>query len=249
MSPGPRVRRPPRASLAALALAAALLGPAPAPGAPAPPAIAFDSEVCDLGSIVQGEQPECLFHFTNAGGADLHILEVEPTCGCTTALPGSPLLRAGERERIRVVFDSGDFAGEVLKEVEVRSNDPARPALRLQLRARVEPEIEFEPAVVTFDAVRLGPATRQLVALTNRRAEPVRVLRLEAQPSSFGCVLPSWTEPGAPFALESWDRTTLEVRFSPPQTLAMPIAGECLLEIEGPRKRSFRLKLLALPAP
>jgi hypothetical protein len=243
---------PPRLPLSrafSAALVAALAwAPAFAAGA-APPGIAFESETCDLGSVVQGEQPDCTFTFTNRGTEDLRILHVEPTCGCTTALLSAPLSRPGERGAIRVVFDSDNFVGEVVKEVEVRTSDPARPSLTLRVKALVEPEIDLEPREVTFDAVPAGAELRRVVTLTNRKADPVRILRLEGQPSSCRCLLPSWTDPAQPLVLESWDRTVLEVRFASPQTFAMPIAGECALEIEGPRKRNFRLKILALPAP
>jgi hypothetical protein len=233
-----------RAAAAALLLAVALR---PAPGAAAP-RLVFASESCDLGSLVQGERPECDFAFSNGGDAQLQILEVLPTCGCTTAFPTPSTLAPGGRGAIRVLFDSGDFAGEVVKEIEVRSNDPARPAATLRLRSLVEPEIQFEPPAVTFDAVRPGAPARQLVTVTNRRAEPVRVISLTAEPSSYRCVAPAWADPSRPLQLEAWDRAVIEVHITPPQSLAMPIAGECALEIEGPRKRHFRLKLLALPA-
>jgi hypothetical protein len=236
-----------RAVPAVLAAALALAGPGSA--ASSPPRIAFESEACDLGSVVQGEQPDCDFVFTNTGTGDLRILQLEPTCGCTTALLSAPLARSGERGAIRVVFDSANFAGEVVKEVEVRTNDPTRPSLTLRVKALVEPEIDFEPREVAFDGVRSGSELKHVVMLTNRRAEPVRILRLEGRPSSCRCLIPAWTEPAQPLVLEPWDRAVIEVHFSSPQSLAMPIAGECLLEIEGPRKRDFRLKILALPAP
>lgn len=230
-------------------LAATLLAAASDEAFCAPPALSFESETCDLGSVVQGEQPYCDFAFSNAGTGELRILHVEPTCGCTTALLSAPLLRPGERGGIRVVFDSENFAGEVVKEVEVRSNDPGRPNLILRVKSLVEPEIDFEPRAVTFDNVRAGLLVEQVVMLTNRRADAVRILRLEAQPSAYRCRMPLWTDRTQPLTLESWDRAVLEVRFASPDSLAMPIAGECVLEIEGPRKRHFRLKLLALPAP
>jgi hypothetical protein len=230
-------------------LVAALIASPPGAAAASPPAIVFESETCDLGSLVQGEQPACLFAFTNAGEGELRIHQVEPTCGCTTALLSAPLLRAGDRGAIRVVFDSGNFAGEVVKEVEVRSNDPARPSLTLRIKALVEPEIDFEPRAVAFADVRAGAAMLQAVMLTNRKAEPVRILRLEARPPSCRCLLPAWTDPSRPLVIESWDRVVVEVSFSSPQALAMPVAGECAFEIEGPRRRDFRLKILALPSP
>jgi len=56
----------------------------------------------------------------NGGGEDLRVLQVEPSCGCTTALLSAPVLRAGDRGTLRVVFDSADFAGEVVKDYELR---------------------------------------------------------------------------------------------------------------------------------
>jgi hypothetical protein len=241
--------RPVPPLLAALFAAMSALAPAGAEATASPPAIVFEREVCDLGSVVQGELPTCDFAFTNGGNGDLRILQVEPTCGCTTALLASPLVHAGERGTIRVVFDTESFAGEVRKEIIVRSNDPARPAITLRLTALVEAEVEFEPAALTFDGIHPGAVLRQSVALTNRRAEAIRILSISTEPSSYACSLPSWTDTSHPLELEPWDRVTLEVRFTPPPTLAMPVAGECTLEIAGPRKRRFRLKILGLPAP
>ncbi|MHB8834689.1 MAG: DUF1573 domain-containing protein [Candidatus Methylomirabilia bacterium] len=240
----------PARSLAVCALAAGtLIAAAPARATAAPPAITFGSETCDLGNVVQGELPDCVFSFSNGGDDDLRIFQVEPTCGCTTALLSAPLLRAGERGGIRVVFDSDNFAGEVVKEVAVRSNDPDRRSVTLRVKALVEPEIDFEPRVVTFDAVPDGAVLKQAVILTNRRADPVRVLRVEAQPASYRCLVPAWSDRSQPLVLESWDRVAIDVVFTPPETLAMAIAGECALEVEGPRKRHYKLKLLAFPSP
>lgn len=232
-------------ALAALAISAAF----PVRAIAAPPAIIFGNETCDLGSVIQGEQPNCVFSFTNGGDDELRVLQVEPTCGCTTALLSSSLLRAGEHGGIRVVLDSDNFSGDIVKEVEVRSNDPVRRSVTLRVKALVEPEIDFEPRVVTFDNVRAGAVLKQVAILTNRRADPVRILRLEAQPSAYHCLMPSWSDRSQPLVLESWDRVAIDIVFTSPGTLAMAIAGECVLEIEGPRKRRFTLKLLALPAP
>ena len=242
--------RDPERALVVCALAAlAIIASFPARAIASAPAIIFVNETCDLGSVVQGEQPECFFSFTNGGNDSLRILQVEPSCGCTTALLSAPLLRAGERGGIRVVFDSDNFAGDIVKEVEVRSNDPARRSVTLRVKALVEPEIDFEPRGVTFDDVRAGAVLKQVAILTNRRADQVRVLRLEAQPSSYSCLMPSWSDRSQPLVIESWDRVAIDIVFTSPETLAMAIAGECTLEVEGPRKRHFTLKLLALPAP
>jgi hypothetical protein len=236
--------RPARAALLALLLAAA----APA-RCEAAPAIAFDHPVCELGTVTQGEQPRCTFAFTNAGDEELRVLRVEPTCGCTTALTAAPLLAPGQRGEVAVTFDSSNFAGDVVKELTVLSSDPAHPAVTLSVRALVEPEVDFEPRTVTFEGVLAGAEEAQTVVLMNRRAEAVSVLRVGAEPATFGCALPGWSDPAHPLVVESWDRVALVVTMRAPAAVTMPIAGLCTLEIAGARKRLFPLKILALPAP
>jgi hypothetical protein len=80
-----------------------------------------------------------------------------------------------------------------------------------------------------FDDVRAGAAVKQVVMLTNRRAEPVRLLKLEAQPSSYRCLLPAWTDQSRPLSLEPWDRVALEVSFIPgsaPDRRRASVAGD-----------------------
>ena len=238
-----------RSAVLFASVVAALVVVPPWSSSAAAPGIVFESEACDLGSVVQGEQADCTFSFFNAGGDDLRILQVEPTCGCTTALLSAPLLRGGARGALRVVFDSDQYVGDIIKEIEVRSNDPSRPKVVLRVKAQIEPEIDFEPRNVSFDDARAGSTQVQTVMLTNRRAEAVRLLRMASQPEAYDCRISAWVDRSQPLAIESWDRVPIGVRFTAPATLAMPVAGECQLEIEGPRKHRFTLKLLALPAP
>lgn len=236
-------------ALRTVLLLGTLLGvPAGAAGAgPAPPAIRFDQAGCDFGSVLQGEQPSCLLTFSNDGGADLRIFDVEPTCGCTSALVTAPVVSPGGQGSVRIVFDSSNFAGEVVKEITVHSSDPARPAAVVTVRALVETEVEFEPRQVTFDDVAPGAQRVERVALTNRRAEPVEIRSLEASPHTFQCRVPAWTDTAQPLVVEPWDRLQIDVAMTAPPTVAMPIAGECVFTIHGPRKTRFTLKILALP--
>jgi hypothetical protein len=240
----------PRRAVAVLALGALLAGPAgaaPEAAPPAAPAIRFDQAGCDFGTVVQGEQPSCVLAFSNDGGAELRVLDVEPTCGCTSALVTAPVVPPGKRGSVSIAFDSSNFAGDVVKEITVRSSDPARPAVVLTIRALVEPEIDFEPRQVSFDEVRPGDRRVEQVVLTNRSSGPVEIRSLEASPQTFACRVPAWADPARPLVVEPWDRLQIEVAMSAPPTVAMPIAGECAFTIHGPRKTRFTLKILALP--
>ena len=86
------------------------------------------------------------------GGADLRLHD-GAALGAAAARPASAAPSASCSTRT-------DFAGEVVKEVEVRSNDPPARASRCGCKALVEPEIDFEPRVVAFDDVR--PARRRV---------------------------------------------------------------------------------------
>lgn len=218
------------------------------PATAAPASIRLEPTVCDCGTLLQGEQATCLFTITNSGGEDLQIFAIEPACGCTTALLTAPLVPPGMQGGIRVVFDSSNAAGEVRKEITVNSSATAQSAIILAIRARVETEVDFEPPQVTFDGVRPGTTQRETVVLINNRSEPIEIRTLDVRPSSFHCRLPAWSDPARPLIVESRDRVTIDVGLTPPTTLTMPLAGECLLTIQGPRKRLFNLKLLGLPA-
>lgn len=237
----------PLAGAVAAGLALAFLPGAALP-AGAAGRIVFESERCDLGALVQGERPLCEFALSNAGDGELEILEVEPACGCTTALPPPSRLPPGGRSALALSFDSSAFAGDVEKTVAVRSSDPGRPEVTLTIAAHVEAEIEFEPRQVTFARAAPGIPARETVVFVNRRAEPVAVRAVAARPGSFACRLPAWEEPTRPYPVEPWDRVVLEVEVTPPPDFAMPLVGECALEISGPRRERFTLLLIARPS-
>jgi hypothetical protein len=210
-------------------------------------ALTFERPLCDLGRLVQGESRSCEFSFANPGPEEVVIHDVEPSCGCTTALLTAALVPPGARGAILATFDSSAFVGEVTKEITVRSSDPANPSVTLSLRARVEPEIAFEPRQVTFDDARPGVVQEQTVVLTNLLDTPVELRAMESAPSSFDCRVPLWQDPTHALVIESRDRISVAIRLAPPPTFSLPVGGECALTISGARLAVFRVKLLALP--
>jgi hypothetical protein len=98
--------------------------------------IKFDTLSHDFGTIIEGEMVMCYFEFENRGKGDLIITSVEATCGCTTPGWSKEPLKPGERDRLRVVFDSGGRSGSQLKWVTVNSNS-VNPEVRLSIQANV----------------------------------------------------------------------------------------------------------------
>ncbi|MFO7669662.1 MAG: DUF1573 domain-containing protein [Bacteroidales bacterium] len=98
--------------------------------------ISFDKLSHDFGTIIEGEMVVCYFEYENIGNGDLIITSVEATCGCTSPDWDKEPLKPGEREQLKVVFDSNGRSGSQLKGVTVNSNS-LTPEVRLTLKANV----------------------------------------------------------------------------------------------------------------
>jgi len=98
------------------------------------PLIAFDSAVCNFGTLAIGEKWTHTYRFTNTGKSPLIITQVNPSCGCTTAKdwPQQPIA-PGEQGQITVEFNSNGNSGKVDKSVSVLTNCiPGVWVLRIQ---------------------------------------------------------------------------------------------------------------------
>lgn len=162
------------------------------PGAGAP-RLVCEPEILDVGEVFQGQATEGAFTLRNEGEADLVVTRIRPHCGCTVArlrdpdgrersLPrqaligGVEVLRIppGGQAQIVVRYDStGQPIREILKKVDLDTNDPTRPHLQLGLRVRVKAGVEVDPK-----PVRIGEVTRGRGAETIVRIRPAEGIRL-----------------------------------------------------------------------
>ena len=86
------------------------------------PFIKFDEEVHDFGKIIEGETVSYSFKFTNTGKSDLVIADVSTSCGCAVpSFPKTPI-RSGEKEAIKVTFNSAGKRGIQTKNIVVVAN-------------------------------------------------------------------------------------------------------------------------------
>ncbi len=90
--------------------------------------IVFEETEYDFGVIDQGDKINHDFIFKNTGNADLEILNVEVTCGCTT--PSYPFIpiAPGEKGTIGVSYNSTGKLGNQKPMITVFSN--ARPKVQ-----------------------------------------------------------------------------------------------------------------------
>lgn len=132
------------------------------------PRLVMESEVRDLGHILQVERPEFDFTFTNVGPGPLVISRVQSTCGCTVPELTKKEYKAGESGAIHVKFDPAGKIGAVHKQIHVYSNDPDRPDVSLSLKADVSPVVTVEPRALTFEPTAKGEGRTVVLKITGR---------------------------------------------------------------------------------
>jgi hypothetical protein len=144
---------------------------AAAAAAAAKPKIVFPVSEKNFGKIKQGAEASYEFVFRNDGDAPLTIKNVETSCGCTAALVSDRKVPPGKSGKIKVVFNSLGYAGEVTKYVFVDSDDPATPRAQLKISAAVDvpPQPRIDLDRYSYDAGLLveGDAFEASVTIKN----------------------------------------------------------------------------------
>ena len=108
------------------------------------PSIAVEESIYDFGWVIEGTTVKHTFLISNQGDSDLEILDVRAGCGCTTTeLPFTTLI-PGRVVELDVSLSTAGFGGSTVgKSVIIRSNDPDRPELVLQLVGSVVPDAAY----------------------------------------------------------------------------------------------------------
>lgn len=86
------------------------------------PVMTFEKTDHNFGFLTEGEVAEYSFIFTNEGSQDLLISNASASCGCTVPeFPKEPV-KAGEKGKIRVRFNSEKRVGTFEKAIVVTAN-------------------------------------------------------------------------------------------------------------------------------
>ncbi|MBA3681495.1 MAG: DUF1573 domain-containing protein [Bacteroidetes bacterium] len=97
------------------------------------PEIKFEEEEFDFGKITQGEIVSHAFTFKNIGGKNLIISGASGSCGCTVPQWPKEPIKAGETNKINVVFNSEGKSGLQDKTITVITNcEPATRVIRIK---------------------------------------------------------------------------------------------------------------------
>jgi hypothetical protein len=115
------------------------------------PKIEFEEKSHDFGTATEGDRLTHVFVVKNTGGGTLIIDRVSTSCGCTAAVLKKKEIPPGSQGEVEVTFDTTRRGGDNRKTITVQSNDPANPRMELEIRAKVETLLAFEPAFVRLN--------------------------------------------------------------------------------------------------
>ncbi|MBA2612447.1 MAG: DUF1573 domain-containing protein [Bacteroidetes bacterium] len=97
------------------------------------PDIKFEEEEFDFGKITQGEIVSHAFTFKNTGKSNLIISSASGSCGCTVPHWPKEPIKAGEENKINVVFSSEGKSGLQEKTITIVTNcEPATRILKIK---------------------------------------------------------------------------------------------------------------------
>lgn len=200
--------------LASMGAGMAALGqPAPAPTPPTVPAhlvpqslpgakIKFEEPIFDFGKIKSGDVVKHTFVFTNTGDQPLELINVQPSCGCTTAGEWTRRVEPGQAGSLAVEFRSANFNGPTVKTVTVTSNDKAQPVVVLQVKGNIWKPVDLVPSFAVLNVPPDAGTASTVVKLVNNTDEHVAIISApESSHKSFAVTVRT-NVPGKEFELE-----------------------------------------------
>jgi hypothetical protein len=109
------------------------------------PVITVETDRLDLGDVPNGQIAARDLTVRNTGDAVLVVEGLSTSCGCTTAAMEPMQLAPGASGTLHIEMDTGahgpELTGPLVRQVFVKSNDPAQPDLVVELAVNITPPL------------------------------------------------------------------------------------------------------------
>ncbi len=123
-----------------LILLMACLALTPAMAADKVPAVKFETQRQDVGTIYEKKGKVSVeYQFTNTGDAPLVIISCSASCGCTKPEYPQEPIAPGKSGVIKVTYNPQNRPGEINSAITVRTNDKKNRKITLRLTGLVVP--------------------------------------------------------------------------------------------------------------
>ncbi len=166
----------------------------------AAPNLSVFPDSLDFGTIIEGEVASRVLLIKNTGNAELKIINVRSSCGCTAALLSTNAVAPGQATELKVSFNSTGYRSNFEKYVYLSSNDPDENNKTITIRGSVKtlPKINIvvEPPVWDFVPAAQGQTLPFQFLVQNRGLDKIKVSSIETSSDIHASVVAADVEPG-----------------------------------------------------
>lgn len=154
------------------------------------PKIEFDTPIYDAGRIRTGVDIQHDFWFHNTGNGPLEIIQVKPSCGCTTSGEYDRVVEPGKSGKIPLKVATGNFSGPISKSVTIITNAPgAASTIALQIKGELWQIVQAAPNSALFGntsstTARESTLTRK-ITITNNSESPLTLASPKSSNTAF----------------------------------------------------------------
>ncbi|MCA9243052.1 MAG: DUF1573 domain-containing protein [Phycisphaerales bacterium] len=140
------------------------------------PKVQLSQTVWDFGEVWSGEPATAEIKIENVGNADLDILRVKTSCGCTAAKPKKNKLVPGESDSISLSYNTSKRKTDVSQYVTVETNDPESPSLRIHVKGTVKQFVDMKPIDrIAFGRLKEGDVVEKSIEIINNLEEKMEL--------------------------------------------------------------------------
>ena len=135
----------------------------------------FESRNHDFGTIARGAKAEYEFVLKNIYVKDVHIANVQVSCGCTTPQIKKPLLKTYEEGAIVASINSDKFTGRQSSTITVTIDKPAYARVQFHVKVYIQADVLIEPEAVQLGDIDQGTGAENKVTITCTRRSNWRI--------------------------------------------------------------------------
>ena len=156
-------------------------------------ALTWDTAVYKHTATLDEDRTAAIFRFENTGDAPVHILAVQPSCGCTVAQLEKRVYDPGESGEIELEFTYGARTGLQNLNVSVMTSESRTPTI-LRMEVMIPVLVEVTPRILYW---RQGePMEARTVRVALNVESGIEIVEVRSGNSAFGHKLVPGNEPG-----------------------------------------------------
>ena len=178
------------------------------------------------------------FPFKNQGDEAIKIMEVNSSCGCTTALPSKQVFEPGESGEISATFDYGSREGKQVKSIRVETDQETNPRIFLSLEVEIPTVLEVSPSVLMWNRATESDFQAKEVTIESFLDESIEIMEVVASSDLFKHEI-KVLEDGKKFAL------VVEPQYIPADSKGI-IRGTFIVKTNFPNPTKGTLKVYAI---